>query len=195
MGCAKEPARHELRQTEPLPALLLRKRHHAKSGGRAVRLQIRVQPGRALHHGVHFGQQKKQRVVERTAGVQSVRRTAAFECALHQPRELPGRVGSGAGHQLQRAVRDLQPGVRQQPGLPESRHLPQPAAERCRTKVVLLRPLGGQLRRIETGVEEEGAFLLQDVDTEHDAAGRECGRGQGHGRGQKHRAQPQSVCC
>lgn len=32
MGCAEEPARHELRQAEQVAALLLREGHHAESG-------------------------------------------------------------------------------------------------------------------------------------------------------------------
>ena len=52
LGHPEEPAGHELRQAEPLAALLLRERHHAEGGWRALRLQVRLRPGSAFQHGV-----------------------------------------------------------------------------------------------------------------------------------------------
>lgn len=54
MGRAKEQTGYELRQTESLIEILLRERHNAEGGWRAVRLQIRLRPGSALQHGVRY---------------------------------------------------------------------------------------------------------------------------------------------
>ena len=52
LGHAEESTGDELRQAIAVAALLLRERDHAESGRRALRLQVCVRPGGALHHGV-----------------------------------------------------------------------------------------------------------------------------------------------
>ena len=42
VGDSEEPARHELRQAEPLPTLLLREGDHAEGRRREIRLQVRL---------------------------------------------------------------------------------------------------------------------------------------------------------
>jgi len=52
LGHTKEPTRDELRQAEPVSALLLREGNHAEGGWRALRVPVHLRPRGSLHNGL-----------------------------------------------------------------------------------------------------------------------------------------------